>query len=265
MAKQSGLHQIRGKVGEHSYYRQTGVASGLIRSINQGMSSRVKTGDEYANTRLNNAEFGQAGSIAKALGRLIVPKYRPMILPFSQSKMAKSLLSAIKSDSAPWGQRNLSSDLTERVNALVSALNDVSKGDFDDFGITVRTGELNQLIVEATNPNFESKLRSIGADSCNINVVMASPAIGKWTTEPLFGAGTGYAPSSARANYDNDEISPDALSFTVAPNFPPSAPEGAVWMSANFLVIIVMPLRDVNGDVYVLQEHCTYKAMAIPA
>lgn len=42
MAKQSGIHQIKGKVGEMSYYKQSGVSSGLIRSINPSMSGRVK-------------------------------------------------------------------------------------------------------------------------------------------------------------------------------------------------------------------------------
>ena len=72
MAKQSGLHQLRGKVGEHSYYRQTGISSGLVRSINQGMSARVKNDEAFLNTRLNNAEFGQAGRIASVLSDIVV-------------------------------------------------------------------------------------------------------------------------------------------------------------------------------------------------
>lgn len=264
MAKQSGLHQIRGKVGEHSYYRQTGVTNGLIRSINQGLSSRVKTSDEYANTRLNNAEFGQAGSIARVLGAMITPKYRPMILPFSQAKMARSLLSAIKSNSAPWGQRNLSSVATDRVQSLVDALNIVSKGDFDNFGIKLTVGQPNEITISGAEPVFPSKLAAIGADGCTINLAAASPAIGLWTSL-LVGSRTGYAPSFPRANYYTDDITVDTPQMVLSPSFPPAVPEGSAWMSANFFIVILMPYRTINGKDYILQEHCTYKAMSIPA
>lgn len=98
MAKQSGLHQIRGKVGDFSYYKQSGVSAGIIRGINQGMSSRVKTGDEYANTRRNNKEFANACEIAASFGACVVPKWRPMFLTFSQAAIAKAVLSFIKED-----------------------------------------------------------------------------------------------------------------------------------------------------------------------
>ena len=122
MAKQSGLHQIKGKVGEFSYYRQSGIANGLIRSINPAMSGRVKTGAEYANTRLNNAEFGQACRIAAQLISAITPKYRPMILPFSQAKLAKSVLDLIKQTDDTWGERNLDDPQAQSVSPLVNAL-----------------------------------------------------------------------------------------------------------------------------------------------
>ena len=259
MAKQSGLHQIRGKVGEHSYYRQTGVTNGLIRSINQGMSSRVKTSDEYANTRLNNAEFGQAGRIAKVLGRLVTPKYRPMILPFSQSKMAKIILESIKTDTAPWGQRNLSSNASDRIQAMVNALNAVSKGDFYEFGITVTTGELNQIIVSAQDALFEPKLAGIGADGCNISIVQASPFIGKYINNRE------YADSYARGNIKNQDFEVGDTSVSFVRSFPSPAPEGSIWMSGNFFVIVVMPYRMINNQSHILQEHCTFNAMAIPS
>ena len=259
MAKQSGLHQIRGKVGEHSYYRQTGVTSGLIRSINQGLSSRVKTADEYANTRLNNAEFGQAARIAKVLGMMITPKYRPMILPFSQAIMAKSLLASIKTDSAPWGQRNLSSDASNRIEALIDALNSVSKSDFDGFGIGVSKSQQNEFTFTAFEPLFDTKMESIGATGCVVSVAAASPAIG------VFGVNTfEYGKSRARANYYSDELTGGGDSFTLSPTFPPAAPQGAGWMSGNFFIVIVMPFRRINEKDYILQEHCTFKAIAVP-
>ena len=130
MAKQSGLHQIRGKVGEHSYYRQSGVTSGLIRGINPGMSARVKTGDEYANTRLNNAEFRNAAELASAMGGIVLPKFRPMILPFSQSKLTSSYLQLIKEAAGEWGQRNA---VAAQSQQIADALNAIAKKRYADM------------------------------------------------------------------------------------------------------------------------------------
>lgn len=256
MAKQSGLHQLRGKVGEHSYYKQTGVASGLVRSINQGMSARVKTSEEYANVRLNNAEFGQAGRIAKVLGRFITPKYRPMILPFSQSKMCTVLLNAIKNDTtAPWGQRNLSS-LDSGVSVLIDALNYVRKNDPESYGISISMVEDN-LHVIADETLSSSKLAAMGANGYDVRVIAACPWIG------TFRSGN-YGESFARANiYDIPDVEP-GIDARVDYQFRPVPPQGWPAFQQNFFVIIVMPYRNVNNAKYTLQEFCTYFAAEIP-
>lgn len=255
MAKQSGLHQIRGKVGEHSYYKQTGVSSGLIRSINQGMSQRVKTGDEYANVRLNNAEFGQAGRIAKVLGRMVTPKYRPMILPFSQSKMAKVILEAIKVSSGTWGQRNLASETAS--TALINALNAVSKNSYDDWGLTLSFDGAN-FQVEGSS-QFESKLSSIGADGTVIRIVNACPWIGTFVS-----GDNKYADSYARALISEGDISNASDFVNAGADFRPEPPAGWPAFQAEFLVVIILPYRTVGTTDYTLQEHCTYQAFEVP-
>ena len=255
MAKQSGLHQLRGKVGEHSYYRQTGVASGLVRSINQGMSTRVKTSDEYANVRLNNAEFGQAGRIAKILGRFITPKYRPMILPFSQSKMCKVLLDAIKVDKKPWGQRNLSDD--DGVTSCINALNAVAKNDFDSYGLTLSNDGAN-FVVTASH-QFEEKLRSIGADGANVRIVKACPWIGTYIE-----SSQRYADSFARALFNDSNLNSAADSIATGIDFRPTPPSGWPAFQLEFLVIIVLPFREISDQEFTLQEHCTYQAFHVP-
>lgn len=256
MAKQSGLHQIRGKVGEHSYYRQTGVANGLIRSINQGMSQRVKTGDEYANVRLNNAEFGQAGRIAKVLGMMITPKYRPMLLPFSQSKMCKILLDAIKQDNtAPWGQRNIS-PTDSGITVLINALNSVHKNDPGSYGVSLSINE-EQLSVSLDNIICPAKLAAIGADGYDIRILAAAPWIGTFTTD-------GYADSFARANiYDNPGMDPGS-SWDCPYIFRPIPPQGWPAFRLTFGILIIMPYREVNLTKYTLQEHCTFLAFETP-
>lgn len=260
MAKQSGLHQLRGKVGEHSYYRQTGVSSGLVRSINQGMSQRVKTSEEYANVRLNNAEFGQGGRIASVLAQYITPKFRPMVLPFSQSKMAKIILEYIKNDTtAPWGQRNITA--TNSGDMQVAALNAVAKNRFEEFGFNlVIDEELSQLNLSLSNESL-SKISSIGADGFDCSFLAISTWIGNFVT------GTGkYAPSYARANIytdgiDDPELS-DELIFTYS--LRPAPPEGwPAFAAVRTGLLIVLPYRSINGTKYILQENCTFKAFII--
>lgn len=66
MAKQSGVHQIRGKYNDVSYYQQKGIRGGLLRRINQGMSLRLKEGAEYQLTRVANSFFGACSMYAAA-------------------------------------------------------------------------------------------------------------------------------------------------------------------------------------------------------
>lgn len=256
MAKQSGLHQLRGKVGEHSYYKQTGVSSGLVRSINQGMSARVKTSEEYANVRLNNAEFGQAGRIAKVLGQLITPKFRPMLLPFSQSKMCKIILEAIKNDtSADWGQRNISS-FGSGINVAINALNFVRKNEPDSYGISISAQDQGLRVI-ADNILSTAKLAAIGANGYNIRIVAAAPWIG------TFSSGR-YGDTFARANfYDLQGFEPGSSS-TVPYIFRPSPPQGWPAFRLTFGICIIMPYREVNAEKYILQEHCTFFAFDTP-
>lgn len=255
MAKQAGLHQIRGKVGEHSYYSQTGVVGGLIRSINQGLSEKVKTAAAFANTRLNNAEFGQAGRIAGVLARYIEPKYRPMILPFSQSKMAQQILEVIKRDTVnPWGQRNINDP--DGV-AMAPILSSVAKNDYSDWGISFSpaTGEPGGEVDLVYSEQFEQKLAAIGAVDAEIRVYLVNSVIGKFNTFT-----NKYAMSYARANVALNTIASASGSETFVVNFPAAQDPAAPWEDNMLVVVIVLPRRQVNGNDYILQEHCTFRA-----
>ena len=260
MAKQSGIHQLRGKVGEHSYYRQTGIESGIVRSINQAMSGKVKTDEAFANTRLNNSEFGQAGRIASILGQYISPKFRPMVLPFSQSKMAKVLLDYLKTDStASWGQRNLTA--SNSGDAQVAALNAVAKNNFKEYGISVVVDEeKTQCTFTITDSTIE-KLSAIGANGVIVKFLASTSWIGTFMTSE-----NKYAPSYARANvysYDfNNPGADDAETFTYA--LRPAPPEGwPAFVAERMGVAILLPYRDIYGTKHTLQEHCTYMAFIL--
>lgn len=259
MAKQSGIHQLRGKVGEYSYYRQTGIQSGLVRSINQGMSSRVKTDEAFVNTRLNNAEFGQAGRLASVLAQYIIPKFRPMVLPFSQSKMAKIILEYIKNDAtAPWGQRNIT--VANSGDMQVQALNSVVKNRFEDFGLQLSINESDGEFIYNITDETINKLAAIGANGFEVRFIATSTWIG------TFIASTGkYADSYARANiYPMREENPVTGDYTIEYNLRPAPPQGWPALQAeNIGVFILLPFRIINDGTYYLQEQCTYKAFTL--
>ena len=256
MAKQSGLHQLRGKVGEHSYYRQTGITAGLVRSINAALSSRVKTDAAYANTRLNNREFGQAGRLASMLANYISPKFRPMVLPFSQSKMAKVLLEFIKLDTtASWGGRNLT--VQNSGQAQVDALNAVVKNSFEDWGIEITGDEETSKVTFATTEQSLAKLSSIGASGFILKFIASTSWIGTYNANDQK-----YAQSFARGNvYEENIGANDTTESEFTYTLRPAPPTGwPAFMAGRMGVAIVLPYREVNGVEHTLQEHCTYFA-----
>lgn len=260
MAKQSGIHQLRGKVGEHSYYRQTGIQSGLVRSINQGMSSRVKTDEAFANTRLNNAEFGQAGRLASVLAQYITPKFRPMVLPFSQSKMARLILEYIKNDAtASWGARNLVPGNARE--AQIAALNSVVKNRFDDFGLSITIDEETSELSCTVTAETINKLTAIGADGIAVRFITMTTWVGKYDNIIRR-----YSPSSAHFNaYDESFVSPsDGFELDITyqvPMVPPQVfPQFGIERTG---LMILLPFRTINNQKHTLQEHCTFKAFAI--
>ena len=264
MAKQSGLHQIKGKVGEHSYYRQTGVSGGLIRSINQGLSDRVKNDEAYANTRLNNQEFGAACNVAALLGKCVTPKFRPMILPFSQSKMAKEILKVARANTDNWGQRVVTSSDTAKLCEILSSM---SKRDAKEF-VTNSISRLSAAVANAESIYTgaqASLMASLGIDKINVNAGIYDIGTGQWV--PYAGEmSTGYIGHVENAtlfdgqtvaagvgqNADNDI---DVETFVPAPNH----------AGHQIVVFVVLPARVINDVPYILQEYCSFEAMPLPA
>lgn len=264
MAKQSGLHQIRGKVGEHSYYRQTGVASGLIRSINQGMSARVKTSEEYANTRLNNSEFGAACNVAGVLGKLVTPKFRPMILPFSQSKMAKEILKVAREHEESWGQRVVTSADTARLCEILSAQ---SKRDFSVFVELEVTRSSSALAVATAKYSAEQAnlMLSLGIDALTVTAVQFDVATGQWVPAADM-MSTSYSVRNDAVTIfntstihegtgENNSEDMDVATFVPAANH----------AGHQIVVFVVLPMRTVNSVTHILQEYCSFVAMPLPA
>lgn len=107
MPKQKGLYQLQGKAQGMCYYSQAGVKLPLMRTINQGMSERVKTSDEFENTRKNNAEFALANKMATSLYNFIYPNWRSMFRRFTIPYITSRLLEELKNGTGDWGERHL--------------------------------------------------------------------------------------------------------------------------------------------------------------
>lgn len=264
MAKQSGLHQIKGKVGEHSYYRQTGISSGLIRSINQGLSARVKTDAAYANTRLNNVEFGGACNVAGLLGGIVTPKFRPMVLPFSQSTMAKKILELVKASTGNWGQRSVTSANTDQLVDILSATSKRSAEEFLTLSIEEDGGGSGGVTCGINwTAEQASLMSSLGITAVAVKFAQYNVATGKYNPVE-FKVAAGYSTQIQSVSIDAAVVagtahreSEDVQTFEFSPL--------PIFSAHQIFVAVVMPIREVNGANHILQEYCSFKAFNSPA
>ena len=266
MAKQSGLHQIKGKVGEFSYYKQTGVDGGLVRSINQGMSARVKNDEGYANTRLNNVEFGGACNVAANLGKMVTPKFRPMILPFSQSKMAKAVLELAKSAGGNWGERAVPAD---SYNQLATILSAQSKRDFSEFVSLEQEFDTTSKELTASvqfSAEQATLMANLGINKLSVKLEVFHLETGKYDSE------TGKIRNSIMQSRFISTDTADVIAGAATPitladgdvvraGFTPVPPTG--WNAEYIGVVVVMPIRTINSVDHVLQEYCSFQAFGI--
>lgn len=264
MAKQIGLHQIKGRVGDHAYYRQTGVRNGLIRSINQGLSDRVKNGKEYANTRLNMAEFGHACAIAGLYGKLVVPKWRPMFLAFSQSKLSKKIVALVKQGTGNWGERSVAA---ASLPLVAGYLSEMSKLDFAslcsvelaDIDVTnPQDDDLDVDIDVRTSADQMAALAAIGADGMTIKAIVSGIEVGNYNA-----AAKDYAPSDVLSQVSaSDDVAAAGTSQLSTSTKKPTSTAGT---PALIVTLIAMPYRTINSVKHVLQEQCRFAAFDVTA
>lgn len=98
MAKQRGIHQIKGKINNLCYYEQKYVRGGLIRRINEAMSERLKTDPVFVNTRRANTIFGGASLCAGAILEFFSSRATYLFKPYRHAiltKFVKKYLSAV--------------------------------------------------------------------------------------------------------------------------------------------------------------------------
>lgn len=126
MAKQRGIHQIKGKINNLCYYEQKYVRGGLIRRINEAMSGRLKTDPVFANTRSANSFFGAFSIISKIILSFAGFRANTLMYPSRQAKLTKRLRAIYITEfglsySGPIGLDEVSTD------ALLYSLNSLAK------------------------------------------------------------------------------------------------------------------------------------------
>lgn len=254
-----------------SYYRQAGVESGLVRKINEGMSSRVKTGDEFANTRLNNEEFTTAATLVKPAYDAVWPKWRTMMRRFAFSDMVKLILENLKRDNAEWGKRIPVTSLGELYPI---ALEDRAKGGQYD-------GHYGTISAAVTAPEIEFTFELTAEQAAQLQ---AEGVDGVQYAVAAFAVGVSHSPSGTqrvpvffvrqrstitRGELDTDSAGEETASIIVTSRdfLPGPELDDLDGMDNNGVVFVVgiMPTRTVGGQSYILQEKCTYAVFGYTA
>lgn len=259
MAKQSGIHQLKGKIRGMSYYRQKGVVEGLARSINQGLSKRVKEDVAYANTRLNAAEFGTAGAFAGACIRNISDRQRAMLKDFATGDFAKFVKSIIIEDTInPWGLRSISTYGGGML--FIDKLNSYAKNEFSYYvggvwDVNVTTGSVDDVwALNAELPaNWGSVLASKGATGAFVDMYAYGVSVNVTNVAPFKSEAVLYPLAS------DDATIGQSVTFTDAVNIPASFNVADVDNRLSATLVVVRPYREVNGVKYIMQELCTFK------
>lgn len=270
MAKQKGLHQIKGKVGDMSYYQTAGVPGGLIRRIPEGLSSRVKTADEYANTRLNNEEFKNAAAIASFAFNAVPNRKSSMMRRFAVAEMIKEALRYIKEGSGNWGQRIPSATFDNIITDLLE--NHAKMGPYSsEYGtIIVNVGSQNEITVEfSVDAALVTELQSKGIDGLyyvSVRGAMAEVVNTDGQLLQYFGVSS---PDPHDETVDGD-FTVTALSFTPSAQTLGLLPLGyvAAQSAANngmFGIISILPYRTVGSSRHILQELSTFVAIPLGA
>lgn len=269
MAKQSGIHQLKGKVGEMSYYRTKGVDAGIVRRINQGLSERVKTEEAFANTRLNNAEFKEGNALATGAFNSVNSRKRGMMRNFAIAAMTKKALEAIKAGTGVWGQRKPNIELDALICDMLEnhakggrydgMFGIISGGDVDSgtyaFDLDLSEEQVDALLALGINGFYAVPSKCLAGQKIVDGEVRSfiGSAVGAPTNISLT-AGTSVSQEFTGSVSSPTNVGMSASGFA----FAKEDPNHGFWCSLTFL-----PYRQEGANRYVLQEYCTYVAIPL--
>lgn len=263
MAKQSGIHQIRGKVRGMSYYGQKGVQDGLVRKINEGLSTRVKNDAAYANTRLNAAEFGTAGSFAGAVIRSISDRKRAMMKDFATGDLAKVVRAEfIKDDTHVWGKRQFVGALWRSLMFdKVAQYAKLPWGDFvqADLAASAENGSQGMVVTTTivANTGWGSLLVAKGATSVEFESFFVRVGFNAQGDAPFRSDVISHRVGIGDASLSTSLSS--TMTGTVAGMTAEEAPENHL----DYVLVVAKPMKEIGSQKYILQELCTYALVPV--
>lgn len=249
-----------------SYYRQKDVQDGLVRKINEGMSQRVKQDAAFANTRLNAAEFGSAGSFSGAAVRSITNRWRTILKPFTTGQMVPVVLDFIRQDtSSPWGQRDFATSAWKEP--VVSFLNGSAKNEWEgryievsSISVTGTAGNL-QLLLDYSLPSTNVEwMRAKGVDGILVQVYIYRLIKGQYQS-----SSDKYLPSYSSiflAGSDSMDLSGGSGDIGgKVPFGPVPADDATTYVGC---LVVALPFRTVGNIDNTMQELCSFKIFDIP-
>lgn len=264
MAKGQSTFRQLGKIDGRKYYQVKGVDGIVSQSINQGMSNRVKNDAAYANTRLNNAEFGGAGSTAGAITRALSQKWRYLLVPFATGKIAKDVRAIMMQDATgKWGQRGLTG--TTWQSLLAEKISAYSKNSVADYNLNALTTAFNssaglQIDVDYDNGLHNEKLELLGCTGVRI-----IPCVGVLNAAS-YDANTGKYVAGSVSLHMGDAVDADFGTESVTGVSDPTIKVTAQASNTLYFgVAIFLPYKTVNGEDYIMQEHCSFQMIAASA
>ena len=258
MAKQSGIHQLNGKVRGMSYYRQKGVEEGLARSINAGLSKRVKEDPAYLNTRLNAREFGSAGSFAGACISAISERQRTMLKDFATGACAKVVRDIIIGDTThPWGERQLVG--TDWQKYMLDVLSNYAKVDFAsnvggvwDVAVAVAGGAATWTPNAELPSGWGTLLSAKGATGATVDMYAYNVNLLDLGGKSLKGESSVALVGSVDATIGESATITEAA--TIGAAFTGVQADNTL----QGVLVVVKPYQEVNGTKYIRQELCTF-------
>lgn len=264
MAKQTGYAKVSGKIeGRSNYYSKNGGF--LSRTINPGMSSRVKTDAAYINTRLNNAEFGGAGSCAGAMVKAVSLRWRYILQSTSTGQLVQRIKAAMLKDTTnPWGKRQVQVADMPKIQEFYNRLSKNQMPEFVKSGLdsfATFNSDTNRIELSdniSTTVDFETELIAKGADGVMSKVF----ALSVETPTPIAGelkydACVSHVEETLSFEAEV-HLSGDGEAFLIA-----SGDEDISVVPQNTadqfggLLVVLLPYKTIGAKKYILQELCS--------
>ena len=271
MAKQTGIIALRGKIKGQSYYGSK-VGGDLVRTINEGMSARVKTAKEYVNTRKNNSEFGMCGDFAGSIIKPITQRWRFILDSIATGKMVKAMKElAVLDASGEWGKRVVK---LANYGTLYEKFNSFSKNEIPaalstvlNNGVTYNgTDHKVSISSEPTqDADFVWQMDAIGANQFSVK------CFALLVQKPTFDAVSGtYSKATSKLvelNTMSMSGQPVQVGDAMLDDTTNDLIESPINSESQFagLLTIFFPERNIGGKASVLQQHCSAYLVPVTA